>query len=140
MTRIDKVKATWLKKLMECDFETLGWDARRKRVLIEQDSKCNRCDIDEWQGEKITLEVDHINGDNKDHIRNNLEGLCPNCHSLTPTWRGRNKPRFNSEFKVSDEELLHALSECKSTRQALLSVGLAAKGNNYNRVKKLMGV
>jgi len=66
MTRIDKVKATWLKKLMECDFETLGWDARRKRVLIEQDSKCNRCDIDEWQGEKITLEVDHINGDNKD--------------------------------------------------------------------------
>ena len=54
-------------------------------------NKCFSCGIDSWLGQKITLEVDHINGISNDHTIKNLRLLCPNCHSLTPTWRGRNK-------------------------------------------------
>jgi hypothetical protein len=42
-------------------------------------------------GEKkrISLQIDHINGDNRDHRPNNLRHLCPTCHALQPTEAGR---------------------------------------------------
>jgi len=39
---------------------------------------------------RVPLELDHINGDSKDNRIENLRVLCPNCHSLKPTHRGRN--------------------------------------------------
>ena len=135
---IDKIRQTWITKLLEADFDELAYDAKRRRVIIEQDGKCNHCEIADWQGKPITLEVDHINGINDDNRRENLEAICPNCHSVTDTWRGRNKPRKNGENKVADVDLIHALENHSTIRQALLSVGLAAKGNNYNRAKKLL--
>lgn len=92
-----------------------------------------RCGLDEWLGEKLVLELEHKDGNNQNNIRENLEALCPNCHSLTPTWRGRNK----SNVKVTDKDLLIALANTKNIHQALLSVGLAAKGTNYGRAKAL---
>ena len=53
--------------------------------------KCNECGIVEWNGRTLTLDLDHINGINNDHRIENLRFLCPNCHSLTETHRGRNK-------------------------------------------------
>ncbi len=38
----------------------------------------------------LPLELDHINGDRRDNRLENLRILCPNCHSLKPTHRGRN--------------------------------------------------
>ena len=93
------------------------------------------CELTEWREQLITLELDHINGDNKDNSLDNLRLLCPNCHSQTPTYRGRNKN--TGKKKVSDVELLEALKYNKNVRQALMSVGLAPKGGNYARVKRL---
>lgn len=96
---------------------------------------CNKCNISEWLGQKITLEIDHINGDNKDNDISNLRYLCPNCHSQTETWRGRNR---NSGLNiVSDEDLINAVKNNKNIRQALISVGLTPKGGNYARVSEL---
>lgn len=133
-----KSRETWIKKFLDSDFESLGFGTQRKIVIYQQDYACNKCAVKEWFGHQIVLEVDHINGISDDNRRENLEALCPNCHSITGTWRGRNKPYKNGENKVTDEELTVALKEHKSIRQALLSVGLAAKGNNYARAKKLL--
>ena len=78
-------------KLLETSFSNLGHEGRRRRILIEQDYKCKRCGLFEWLGATITLELDHIDGNNKNNDRSNLECLCPNCHAQTPTWRGRNR-------------------------------------------------
>jgi hypothetical protein len=121
-------------RLVNADFATLGWDAARRRVILEQNDRCNKCGIDEWLGNPISLEVDHIDGDRHNNSRENLEGLCPNCHSQTETWRGRNKPRE----KVSEEELKKAVLEHDTIRQALLAVGLSPKGNNYARAKRFL--
>ena len=52
--------------------------------------KCQNCGITEWLGKPITLQLDHINGVNNDHRLINLRFLCPNCHSQTDTYAGKN--------------------------------------------------
>jgi len=57
--------------------------------------------------------------------------------AVTPTWRGRNKKNINIS-KISDDVLFIALMENDfNMRQALLQVGMAAKGGNYNRCHRL---
>lgn len=58
--------------------------------LIEY--KCQNCGCDgTWQNGQIALEIDHIDGDNTNNQLSNLRYLCPNCHALTETYRGKNK-------------------------------------------------
>lgn len=96
---------------------------------------CYECGITDWNNKKLVLELDHIDGDDRNNEPSNLRLLCPNCHSQTETFRGRN---INTGFKkVSDEKLINAINSTKNTREALLEVGLAAKGANYTRVAKI---
>ena len=67
-----------------------------KKRLIEDghvEKKCYNCGSTEWLGNPIPLELEHINGDNSDNRIKNLTLLCPNCHALTNTYRGRNKKK-----------------------------------------------
>ena len=53
---------------------------------------CVACGMgDEYNGKPITLQLDHIDGHRFNHGLDNLRLLCPNCHSQTDTWCGRNK-------------------------------------------------
>ena len=54
-------------------------------------SECSRCKLSEWMGQKIPIEIDHINGIHNDNRIENLRFLCPNCHSQTDTYTGKNK-------------------------------------------------
>lgn len=99
--------------------------------------KCQKCGCDgTWQGETLSLELHHIDGDNSNNEVSNLEYLCPNCHALTDTYRRRktNTVKFN---EVSDEELLDALNTTPNIHQALIKVGFAPYGSNYQRAKQL---
>jgi len=95
--------------------------------------ECSMCGIRDWNDKEITLELDHINGNNRDHRLANIRLLCPNCHSQTPTWRGRNKN--SGKQKVTDTELQNLLHF--NNRQVLQKVGLASAGGNYERCNKL---
>lgn len=54
--------------------------------------KCDICgNTGEWLGNKLILQLDHINGKHFDHRKENLRFLCPNCHSQTETFSGKNK-------------------------------------------------
>jgi len=71
----------------------------RKRLIEEglKEHKCESCGLNEWLGDKIPLELDHIDGDHYNNQINNLRILCPNCHAKTPTYRGKNKKNKNSQ-------------------------------------------
>ena len=66
-----------------------------KRRLIGDGVLANVCLIcgikPSWCGKPLTLQLDHINGDGTNHSPENLRLLCPNCHSQTSTFGGRNK-------------------------------------------------
>ena len=97
--------------------------------------ECSNCSRSEWQGEELSLELHHKNGNNRNHRLDNLEFLCPNCHSLTEGWR---KKQVSGNKKVSDEKILNEIPECKSIRQVCLKVGISGKGGNHPRVRRLI--
>ncbi len=109
---------------------------KRRRVLAEQNDNCLICGIGEWNNQPLTIELDHINGNNQDNTRENLRFICPNCHSQTTTFRNINR-NYSGNIKVSDENLIVALDNNINIRQALLSVGLTPKAANYKRAKRL---
>ena len=102
-------------------------------LLLE---KCYSCGITEWQGKPILLELEHRNGSNTDNRIENLELLCPNCHSQTSTFRGKNINK--GVIKVTEEDLIKAITESKNIRRTLIKVGLTPKGANYSRVQEVM--
>lgn len=71
-----------------------------KRKIIQEGTipyECEKChNKGWWEGEKLSLVLDHRNGINNDHRKENLRFLCPNCNSQTPTFSGRNVKRNRS--------------------------------------------
>lgn len=70
-----------------------------KNRLIEEGLKeyrCERCKNTEWEGEPIPLQIHHVNGVHTDNRLENIQLLCPNCHSLTDTYAGKNANRENN--------------------------------------------
>ena len=128
----------WKKDTDSYDLLSSDYQGKRetiKRALINRrGQKCERCNLAQWQGMDIPLEVHHIDGDNRNNSADNLLLLCPNCHALTNNYRGRNRVKDN----ISDEDFVEALKNSSSIRQALILLGLSPKGGNYERAYKLI--
>ena len=58
---------------------------REALELLGREYKCNVCGIDDWNGRKLTLEIDHIDECYWNNEADNLQFICPNCHSLKNT-------------------------------------------------------
>jgi Zn finger protein HypA/HybF involved in hydrogenase expression len=132
----EKNKESWNKKILNAKYETLSFGRLKKRIKLEQKNKCNKCGINSWNDKPITLELEHKDGNNQNNKRENLECLCPNCHSQTSTWRGKNKT--NKRNKISDDEIVKSYLKNKNIRQTLIEVGLSPKGGNYKRLHHLI--
>ena len=67
----------------------------KKRLYKEgiKTSICEECGIKEWHGAKLVMHLHHKNGDRYDNCLDNLQTLCPNCHSQTDSYTGKNKDR-----------------------------------------------
>lgn len=69
-----------------------------KNRLLAAGLKPQHCEQCNWAKRTpdghLPLELDHVNGDSTDHRLENLRVLCPNCHSLTPTHRGRQQKKI----------------------------------------------
>lgn len=73
----------------------------KKRLVREKllPYKCGneKCNIVMWHDKPLSLQLDHINGIHNDHRLENLRFLCPNCHSQTDTFAGKNKISASGE-------------------------------------------
>ena len=71
-----------------CENSTYDRSTLRNKIIKELilQYKCSDCGIIDWNGKKLSLQLDHINGVSNDNRMENLRFLCPNCHSQTKTW------------------------------------------------------
>lgn len=65
----------------------------RKYLFHMRGHACEQCRQSDWESQPMPLEVDHIDGDAGNNHPDNLRLLCPNCHALQPTSKGRNRGR-----------------------------------------------
>lgn len=109
-------------------FSAASKSSRRSvRRAILQDSLipyvCALCGLgDDWQGALLVLHLDHINGIRNDHRLSNLRFLCPNCHSQTDTYAGRNLRLYNKPevpcFCHCGSRICATAAQCRSCANA----------------------
>jgi Zn finger protein HypA/HybF involved in hydrogenase expression len=84
-----------LKEIFVENSEYKGGTKELKKIILKNnliEYKCVNCNnIGEWDNKFLSLHLDHINGNNKDDRLENLRFLCPNCHSQTTTYSGKNR-------------------------------------------------
>ena len=65
-----------------------------KKKLLEEgyfERKCYVCNLSEWMGQPIPIELDHIDGNIDNNSIENLRIICPNCHAQTPNYKVKNR-------------------------------------------------
>ena len=78
----------WNKGQQLKDWSNYTQGASAKPHLIKlRGHKCESCNLSEWLGDLIPLEIHHVDGDKTNNGADNLQLLCPNCHSCTKDFR-----------------------------------------------------
>lgn len=140
-------------KLSEVLTENSNYDrAILKKRLFEEgikERKCELCGQDEnWNGKKMSLIIDHINGINNDNRIENLQIVCPNCNSTLDTFAGRNieskKPRCSCgnviSYKSKKCRNCHDRDRRKIERPNREDLLRQVESSNYTEVGKKYGV
>lgn len=105
------------------------------RKILEQNLisySCSHCDIGHmWFNQELILDLEHIDGNNKNQLLSNLTFLCPNCHRKTLTWGGRNtkKEKIEPNF-IKAHDLNQIIKEKYAYAQVLAHY--QDKNNKYN--------
>jgi Zn finger protein HypA/HybF involved in hydrogenase expression len=98
-----------------------------KRRLVNEgllEYKCKCGNIGLWEGKRLSLQLEHKNGKNNDNRIENLEFLCPNCHSQSETFSGKNnrcskrvkkirKSRSSDNFCICGNPIKNRSTHCK---------------------------
>ncbi len=75
--------------------------SKLKQRLIKENmiqNQCAVCGISSWLGKELVLHLDHVNGVHDDNRIENIRLLCPNCHSQTHTYCGKNRKKSNAHL------------------------------------------
>jgi Fe2+ or Zn2+ uptake regulation protein len=86
----------------------------KNRLLKEGflEDRCYICgQLPFWNGKRLVLRIDHINGVRNDNRKENLRIVCPHCDSQLPTFSGRNTARYNSS-RMYDKKPINSCSVC----------------------------
>ncbi|WP_426513127.1 HNH endonuclease signature motif containing protein [Dactylosporangium sp. McL0621] len=103
---------------------------RRALTEVGVPYRCCACGIPpEWNGQPLTLDVDHVNGDWNDDRQENLRFLCPNCHSQQPSSRPPRKqqPQASAKLRGVDKRAKLTAEDVVAIRQSPVSAEQLAK-------------
>lgn len=101
--------------------EYLGTDkyiatSKLKLKLLKEglkENKCECCGITEWNGKPLVMQLHHIDGNNSNNSLDNLQMLCPNCHSQTENYCGSANEKKHNYCKDCGKEITENATYCK---------------------------
>lgn len=117
-----------------CKNSTVSQSTLRRFYSNKKDVeyKCVECGVgDTWNGSPLSLQLDHKDGDNTNNSPDNLRWLCPNCHSQTKTFAGKNNKKQNKKsakehYCIDCGKKIHSTSlrckECNTSLQRVCQV------------------
>ena len=119
--KLDLVK----KDAMEYCYNGSNITSNRLKLNLIRDgykkAECEECGLSEWRGQPIVLELDHKNSDHFDNTFDNLQILCPNCHSMFT--RDRRKSRRKSTKRSWDHPSLIKEKIVKEKKKRIYRIG-----------------
>jgi hypothetical protein len=128
----EKKKAAALLK----PFKSMSLSMRREILFEDQGGKCAICNNPPlWMDAPLSLHYDHINGVNSDNRKVNSRLICPNCHSQTPSYCGRNRKQ---QQVIPEDKFVAAILAAGNIHKGLIGLGIAPKGGNYKRAALLL--
>jgi len=89
--------------------------------------ECYECKTTTWMGKKLSLQLDHIDGDRSNNELNNLRLLCPNCHSLTSTY---SRSRTKMQNKLSENKCKCGAFICRRSSMCITCDAISRRGKN----------
>lgn len=108
-----------------------------KNKLFEfkfKEKKCENCKLDTWLDSTIPLELHHIDGNHRNNNLENIQILCPNCHSLTRNYRGKNK----KPSLVSIQQIKEAILESETIGQVINKLGYLSNASSYHKIRTII--
>lgn len=132
-----KKRMNWNKGNRYANFSYNGKGNHKSALISERGHLCECCKLSTWLGEPITLELEHIDANNKNNNKENLKLLCPNCHSQTPTWKRGNYSGWKRK-RYTDEEMVEAIqtSTCLNACLSKLDLRYGSAGTIVNIMDK----
>lgn len=127
----------WSKGLLKQNDNTFSYNGKgnHKALLIQERSHtCEECKNSKWMNKPITLELEHIDGNNKNNNKENLKLLCPNCHSQTLTWKKKKTKKQYKKYSI--EEMKEAILTSYSMNEALNKLNM--NWGSYHTLKKII--
>lgn len=106
-----------------------------KALIKIRGHKCEKCGLENWLDKPITLHVHHKDGNRINNELENLQLLCPNCHSFTDNFIGKKNKGI---IKISDEDFIQSLRDAPSIHYAIKKLGLNTSGTTYQRARELI--
>lgn len=103
-----------------------------KRRLLKEEIKKEQCELcgqlPTWNGKKLVLQLDHKDGNNKNHKLDNLQIVCPNCHTQTDTFSGRNASDKTSNWKnIPNIDIIEKFKVTGTPTGTMRALGLNTK-------------
>jgi len=80
-----------LEKIKNGDLKDTNRKAIKRVLTLVRGHQCEICKNTEWNGKKIPITLDHIDGNSENNTESNFRLICPNCDAQLPTYKGGNK-------------------------------------------------
>lgn len=128
-----------LEKILNGEIEIFYGASLRYNIINSNifEYKCSKCNLNNWLGEKILLEIDHLDGNHWNNKKENLRFLCPNCHSITKNYKGKNIKKGKVCIKGNEEQIVDLIKQGKNIKEILDSLNLKV-GDNYKLIYKIL--